>query len=281
MSHPRLSGLAAVAALALLCGSAAVAQPLTERLSVPLTDPARPARIEVSLVQGSITVTGAAVREVIVEVTGRDAELRPRSRSRGDGDRAGLRRIPNTVFGVELEERDNRVEISTDSWRQPTDLKITVPVASALVLSTVNGGEVAVDGVEGELELHNTNGAIRVAGARGPVSASTVNGKVEVAFRANAIAAAPMAFSTLNGDVEVTMPAALKADIRMRSVNGEIYSDFDIAITQGEPEIEEKRSGGKYRYVLSREMRGKVGGGGPELLLKTFNGDIVLRRAGG
>jgi len=30
---------------------------------------------------------------------------------------------------------------------------------------------------------------------------------------------------------------------------------------------------------MAREMTGKIAGGGPELLFKTFNGDILLRRA--
>lgn len=272
-------GLATLA-LTLIAASAALAsEPASRRLTVPLSDPGRPAHVEVSLVMGGIHVVGGgAANEVVIEAAARpddDEEVEV------DSSRRGMRRIPNDGFGLEAEEKDNRVSIASESWRQPTDLKITVPTGSALVLSTVNDGDLVVDGVEGELELHNTNGEITVQGARGPVSAATVNGDVTVAFGRSATVAAAMAFSTLNGDVEITLPAAFKGDVRLRSDNGEIYSDFEIALDQGKPEIEEKRSGGKYRLILSHEMTGKIGGGGPELLLKTFNGDIVLRRLGG
>jgi DUF4097 and DUF4098 domain-containing protein YvlB len=261
--------------------AALAAEPFHEKLTVPLTDPARPAHVEIALVMGGVTVVGGAVEEVTIEASARVEEDEGEVDAEDERpERRGMRRIPNTALGLEAEEKDNRVEITSDSWRQPVDLKITVPLASTLVVSTVNDGELAVDGVEGELELHNTNGGISVKGAKGPVSASTVNGDVRVEFRSGTAPAAPMAFSTLNGDIEVTLPAGLKADVRMRSDNGEIYSDFDVALDRKPAKVEEQREKGRYRVVLTREVAGKIGGGGPELLLKTFNGDIVLKRAG-
>ena len=147
-----------------------------------------------------------------------------------------------------------------------------------LKLSTVNDGDIEVENVDGEVEVNNTNGEIHVKDVRGPVSANTVNGDVSVVFR-GAMVATPMAFSTLNGDVDVTFPAGLKADVRISSNNGEIYSDFDIALDKKVASVEEERQKGRYHVIVAREMTGKINGGGPELLFKTFNGDILLRRA--
>jgi hypothetical protein len=271
--------------LAILTGFACLAGSLTmaatargERLVVPLTDPSKPAAVEVGLVSGSIRVKGSATREIVIEARSEE-EGKLREHEGGEGSRRGMQRIPNTALGLSAEEEDNRVSISADSWNRDISLVIEVPSGSQLELSTVNGGDIEVENVHGELDLHNTNGEIHVKDAKGPVSATTVNGDVSVVFT-SAMVAAPMAFSTLNGDVDVTLPASLKADVRLRSDNGEIYSDFDIAMDQVKPEIEEKREGGKYRLVVSREMTGKISGGGPELFLKTFNGDILLRRKG-
>lgn len=277
MKRTTLSGLAT---LALLSGSAALA---AESIRVPLSDPARPAQVEVSLVSGGIRVVAGGAGEVVVEAVPADEgrsrpPVAPEPPAPG---RAGMRRIPNTGFGLEAEEQDNRVEISSNSWAQAIDLRITVPQGSSLDLSTVNGGEIAVEGVEGELALHNTNGGIRVSGARGPVSASTVNGGVRVAFASDSKIAAPMAFSTLNGDIEVTLPAKLAASFRLSTTNGEIYSDFDIETENLTGPAEPSREKGRYRIVIERAVAGRIGGGGPELLLKTFNGDILLKRAGG
>jgi DUF4097 and DUF4098 domain-containing protein YvlB len=272
--------LASLTGFAFLAGGLMLAAPATaERLTVPLSDPSKPAKIEVGLVSGSIRVKGGATREVVIEArSGDEGELKHERGDEGEG-RRGMRRIPNTALGLSAEEEDNVVSISAESWNREIELTIEVPADSRLELSTVNGGDIEVEGVNGELDLHNTNGEIHVKDVKGPVSATTVNGDVSVVFT-SAMVAAPMAFSTLNGDVDVTLPASLKADVRLRSDNGEIYSDFDIAMNTVKPDVEEKREGGKYRLVVSREMTGKISGGGPELFLKTFNGDILLRRKG-
>jgi hypothetical protein len=278
-------GTAALVACAWVVGSlAAAASADAERLVVPLSDPAKPASIEVSLVSGSIRVKGSGTKEIVIEARSADeGKIDERDDEPGeasdDRSRRGMRRIPNTALGLSAEEEDNRVSISADSWSREIDLTIEVPAGSKLELSTVNGGDVEVEGVNGELDLHNTNGEIHVKDVRGPVSATTVNGDVSVVFT-SAMVAAPMAFSTLNGDVDVTLPASLKADVRLRSDNGEIFSDFDIAMDKTPARVEEEREKGRFKVVVAREMTGKIQGGGPELFLKTFNGDILLRRKG-
>lgn len=273
-----LRGVAVAGALAwTMAGTAAGA----ERLVVPLSDPAKPAELEVSLVMGSIKVTGSATREVVIEAQARDENAAADDEERGremPPNRAGMRRIPNTSIGLEAEEEKNKVSISAESWARAVDLEIQVPVGSTVKLSTVNDGDIEVENVDGEVEVNNTNGEIHVKDVRGPVSANTVNGDVSVVFR-GAMVATPMAFSTLNGDVDVTFPAGLKADVRISSNNGEIYSDFDIALDKKVASVEEERQKGRYHVIVAREMTGKINGGGPELLFKTFNGDILLRRA--
>ncbi|MEO8275772.1 MAG: DUF4097 family beta strand repeat-containing protein [Thermoanaerobaculia bacterium] len=275
-----VNGVAAVAALAWVTMAGAA---LAEKLTVPLSDATKPAELEVSLVMGSIRVTGGSGKDVLIEAKSRESA----ESSDGDDDgskprkREGMRRIPNTSIGLEAEEDRNKVSISAQSWSRAVDLEIQVPVGSSVSLSTVNEGDIDVENVDGEVEVSNTNGEIHVRNVRGPVSANTVNGDVTVVFRSGASAGrAPMAFSTLNGDVDVTFPADLKADVRMRSDNGEIYADFDIAITTEQISgTDERPKQGKFHAIVGREMTGKINGGGPEMLFKTFNGDILLRRA--
>jgi hypothetical protein len=237
---------------------------------------------------GSIKVKGGATKEVVIEATSRAEEEHRMQKIEGRpadtaGDRAGMRRIPNTSIGLEAEEDHNQVSISAQSWARAVDLEIQVPVGSTVRLSTVNDGDIEVENIDGEVEVSNTNGEIHVLNVRGPVSANTVNGDVTVVFR-GAIVAAPMAFSTLNGDVDVTFPADLKATVRLQSDNGEIYSDFDVDVTTENVRGSEEKPGkekGRFHVIVSREMVGKISGGGPEILFKTFNGDILLRRGKG
>lgn len=287
--------------LMLLTLTGALAAPLTaaepERLEVPLSDPSRPAAIEVGLVMGSIEIVAGEPGRVVILASSREEgrhdrstrpprpprawrdededEERDRERSR---DRAGMRRIPNASLGLEVEERGNKVEIGAESWMRPIDLRIEVPRASSVEASTVNDGDLVVRGLSGELSLSNTNGGIEIVDVTGPVSASTVNGGITVSF-AGTMAKAAMAFSTLNGDLDLTLPGNAAVDVLLRSDNGEIFSDFEVDLAPTSSRVEEDRSKGRYRVSIARELSGRIGGGGPELFLKTFNGDILLRRA--
>ena len=246
-----------------------------QKISVPLTDPGRPATIKVSTINGSITVEGYAGKEVSIETSGRGEE--PEGRPRRGAE--GMRRIPNGGGGLSVDEDANVVRVETASPAQGGDIHIQVPFHTSLHLAAVNGGRIRVSGVEGEIELSHVNGSIEAHDVAGSVVAHTTNGNVKVVMR-RVVPDKPMAFSTLNGDVDVTFPADLRANVHVRSDRGEIYSDFEIA-ARGHATTRETRKEGKRHIEVEQEMQGAIGGGGPDILLKTFNGDIFIRRPHG
>jgi hypothetical protein len=69
----------------------------------------------------------------------------------------------------------------------------------------------------------------------------------------------------MNGDIDVTLPADTKASVRMKSQQGDIYSDFDVvlkAAPQKPAEEAEKTGKGKYRISFDRFLTGAINGGG-------------------
>jgi hypothetical protein len=288
----RSPALAIALALALTALGAAPAAAEAQRLTVPLSNPGRPASVDVGLVMGSIHVVAGRAGEVVIETQGSSdddcddcgpvagkAKDKPSKEQRGLD--AGLRRIPYDAVDLTAEEDGNQVTVRSGGIPRQLELRVVVPPGSSLRLSTVNSGELDVEGITGEIELHNTNGPIRARGVRGPVTANTVNGDVEIEFAPGTTIGGPMAFSTLNGDVDVTLPPGVDADLRVRTEHGEIYSDFDVELTPEPAQVERDGSRGRYRLTVAKELHGRIGGGGHELFLKSFNGDIVLRRAGG
>lgn len=269
--------LAALTVAALLGGAAAAQEPIgPDRIVVPLSDPSRPATVKVGLVNGGVTVEAYAGKEVVVEARGR---VGAQGRKQDAADtRDGMRRIPNLSLGLSVEEQDNVVKVDAESWRRAIDIRLQVPAGSALKLSCVNDGDIEVSGVAGELELNNVNGSITVRDASGAVVAETVNGGIKVTF-ARVPADRAMAFSTLNGNLDVVFPPTVKADVSLRSDNGEIYTDFDLVLDPQAPKVSEERSKDRFRVVIEKELRGKLNGGGPEFQFKTFNGNIYIRKA--
>jgi len=247
------------------------------RFTVPLSKPGQPVHLEVGLISGSISVEPHAGNEVVVEAVGDDDEREQRP---GRGAAAGMRRLPNRSLGLVVEEENNKVSVGMGGGLQrDVTLRILVPRQTSASLHTVNDGDIHVQGLEGELELNNVNGEIIAKDVAGSVVAHTTNGDVKVTMtRVDAKAA--LAFATLNGNVDVSLPASFRGDLRMRSDNGEIYTDFDVQLATSPAKIEQQRQGGKYRLEVEQEVRGTVGGGGPEIQLRTFNGDIYLRKRG-
>ena len=246
-----------------------------DRVSVPLSDPSRPALIDISLVQGSITVRGANRKDVAV--VARPDPDRPSRRF--DPDATGLRRIPQTA-GYRITEEGNRIKVSSDSPNRALTFEIEAPTRTNLKLSTVNGGEILVENIEGDLEVSNVNGSITLNGVAGSVVAGTTNGGVRATLT-RVTTAREMAFTSLNGTVDVTLPATTKANLRLRSDHGDVYSDFDVQIAPAasSPTVQETRgTNGRYRINRNRSIVGTINGGGPEFELRTFNSNVYVRR---
>src|SRR5262249_23733418 len=116
----------------------------------------------------------------------------------------------------------------------------------------------------------------------GSAVAHALNGHVLVTF--NRIdPTKQMAFSSLNGDIDVTFPADLKANVSMRTDNGEVYSDFDVKLqpNSSAQTVEDNRGkGAKYVLKVDKNVRGTINGGGQDIQFKNFNGNIYIRRAG-
>ena len=94
-----LTGLLTLCTFALAMAQNAPA----DRVNVPLSDPSRPVMLKVGLISGSITVKGAAVKEVTVEARVRSTED---EEEKSDKPR-GLKVIPNNNTGLTVEEDDN------------------------------------------------------------------------------------------------------------------------------------------------------------------------------
>jgi hypothetical protein len=264
--------LASVFCLLLMAGGLAAQ---SQSFVVPLSSPGQPVVLEASVMMGTITVVGYEGSEVQVEVT--FEEHKDRDDEQESEGREGLRRIPSSSGGVTVEEKGNKVEIGTDWSNQAIHLAIKAPVRTSVHLSGINGDFMKVEGLTGAHELSHTNGEITATNMRGSVIANTTNGDVTIEL-VEIDADTPMSFSSWNGDVQVTMPAATKANLHMQSRQGEIYTDFDIDVRPTEPKITEEREGRGYRVRMEKAVEGSMGGGGPELRFKTFNGDIILRK---
>ena len=277
----------------LVVAAAAAAQPNPNRSVVPFSDPSKPGTVRVSLLNGGIAVTGYPGKEVLVQSVARDGdeESDPESsdaRDEGQDERArGLRRVANMSAGIAIEEANNVVEIASRSYTHGFDLDIQVPVGTSLELETVNDGDVVVRNVDGEINVENVNGEVTLRDVSGSVVAHALNGDVTVILQ-RVDPKKEMSFTSMNGNVDVTLPAAVRAAVRVKSDNGEVYTDFDIKL-EARAEMRNQETGSKderpsrgsrgHQYGYENVMIGTLNGGGPTLRFQTFNGNIYIRKA--
>jgi len=251
----------------------------SDRAAVPFSDPSKPGKLEVGVHNGGITIKGYNGQEVIVEARIRELLIREERREEREKSE-GLRMIRvSTGTGLEIEEENNEMEVSVSSLKQTVDLIIQVPYATSLELHAFNSGDIVVENVAGEIEANNHNGSLTLTKISGSLVAHTFNGGVRVTF-AKVDPDQPMSFSTWNGDIDVTLPASIKAKVKMKSERGDVYSDFDIQIDKTPKKVEEdeRKEGGKFRISFEKYIHGTINGGGPEYTFKNFNGDIYIRK---
>jgi len=173
---------------------------------------------------------------------------------------------------------DHRHQWSELRYDVRYDFTIRVPRDTRLELCTINEGHIVVKGTQGDFLFRTVNGRITMTDVAGSGEATTVNGRVTASFVS--APRAPSLFKTVNGDVILTMPDSLAADLRMKTFNGGLYTDFDVQTLPSVALVKTERRDGMFVYRSTGFTRVRAGGGGPELTLDTLNGDVrVLKRS--
>ncbi len=239
-----------------------------ERITATFSDPNRPGTVRISAVEGSVTVTGAPGKDVIVESS-------RGNRERDRDAQTGMRRIITAGGGIEVQEEGNVMKISMDHGRGG-NLIVQVPTKTTLVVKAVNRG-VTIDGVEGEVDASSVNGNVIVKNITGSIIANSHNGKIEASLNA-VTPGKPMSFITMNGNVDVTLPATTKANLRMRAENGDVFSDFDVTLRGDQTQTKSDVQGDRRRWRSDSFTLGTINGGGPEIRLESMNGKIYVRK---
>jgi hypothetical protein len=160
-------------------------------------------------------------------------------------------------------------------YRVHYDFLIKVPLQTNLSLKTATDGKIRVKNVEGEFDIRHANGEIDLIDVAGSGDAHTANGDVRVIFSKNP--ESDCSFKTVNGDVTVSFQKNLSADFRLKTFHGDGYSDFPMTYLPSRP-AKKGREDGKFVYKSDRFVGVRVDRGGPEILMDTLNGDLLIQK---
>jgi hypothetical protein len=64
----------------------------------------------------------------------------------------------------------------------------------------------------------------------------------------------------------------------MKTEQGEILSGFDMKMLESGPVQKKDIKSGTYKVVIDEWVKGEVNGGCPEIYMKNYNGDVIIRK---
>jgi len=248
--------------------SLAFAQESGDRVVIPARNSTRPRKLDISLMNGSVTVKAYNGKDVIVETTRAGRRAAPETVN-------GMHRLDLGSRGLSIEEQDNVITIRTRA-ASPGGVVISTPADTSLAVRTMSGA-IDAEGLTGEFDVQTHNGVVTLANVSGTVVAHSLNGAIRVTMD-RVDENKPLSFSTLNGPIDVTLPANLKANLKLNTNHGEIWTDFDVKLSGGAVTQQNNTADGKYRVDIDRSISGTINGGGVEATFHTFNGKISIKK---
>ena len=243
----------------------------TSQLVVSLSLPGEPGTLNIDHVKGKVKISGYSGEVVIINATIRDEGA--------DTERTGLTKVTEQSIQLNATEKDNLVTVFSNSQLRIIDLDINVPVHFDLRINNKEDGNIEIYNIAGELELNNETGDIVLNNVYGPAVISTVDGKIEARFQGTPIDQ-PMAFTSVNGKIDIRFPKDTPAHLKMKSEFGEIYTDFNINIEQRKTVTEKSETTGISRISLDEWTYATINGGGPQIMIKSYHGDIFIQQEG-
>lgn len=242
--------------------------------------------LDVRNINGSIRVEGTT--DSTVHITVRKVIRAETSNDLADAQRDVRLDFTDAAARVGATVTDRRGHVCGEPWHRRNerwdrvnydvkfDFTIRVPRDVELRLCTINGGDIDVDGTQGNFEVDNVNGLIEMRRVAGSGRAHTVNGPITVSFTANPRQAS--SFKTVNGNVDVMFRDGLAADFSMKTFNGGLFTDFDAEPLASAAAASGERRDGRFIYRANQFTRVRVGRGGPEITFETLNGNVRARR---
>jgi hypothetical protein len=256
--------LTAFISLSILCAGTSFGQEFKSSLK-------NAKKIEIGQLAGNVKIVGASGSELVIKADGL-TELPERAKGLKPLSAGGT---DNTNIGLNYTETGDIISF-LGATRQSSEASYTfmVPEGIAVKLdytSPFTSSDVEVNDFKNELEISTMNGGINCDNVTGPLIFDVINGNITIVFSA-LNQNSPMSIKSINGEVDLTMPSGAKADFDLSSLQGDIFTDLDIAIDKKGREEGERFLGGM------NNIKGKLNGGGVKVTVSSINGNLYLRK---
>ena len=273
-------------ALTVLTLSSTLAYGVEKKYSLALSDPSKPASLEIELHNGTVTIEGynGKTVEIIADISDAkqddklNKKMKQKLNTHGNKPRSieGLNVVNKSMMRLEIEEDDNEVEITSEFMNQHVNLVVKVPMASSLDIEVYQGGDITINNISGSIELESYQGSVYATGISGPIVAETANTDIVVSF-SDFDKSSPSSLASHTGNVDITLAKNVAANVNVQTYQGKLYSGLTeefIAVD----EVKENKKSGKQKIVIGGILQAKVNGGGQDLSLISYSGNLYVRK---
>jgi len=219
----------------------------------------------------NVSIEGYNGKDVVITAKVEEQEENDRTKGLRVVNGSGL--SDNSGMGMNIQNIAGVTEISMvgmpleDSVhvRVPFDLSISVKGGRG---GFFNGGGIEIKDIKAEVEVASTMGDVKVINVTGPLNVKVAQGDVVAKFVQPV--RGPISLIAAMGAVDVAFPVKFGANVDMKTSMGNIYAADEF---QFEKPVEEPKNS----YIMSNTVKGKMNGGGQDVILKTSMGDIYIR----
>ena len=222
-------------------------------------------KILITKLDSKISIEGYDGNELIINVT--NLEITP---ERTNGLKSLFdNRIDNTGIGLYYKIKNKLIEF-TGLSRHSEDAEYVFLVPRNISVSIIRLGpnahkNIIVKNINGEIDVKTHYGDIEFYDITGPAVLYNIDGDITGTF-GKLNQENPTSLTTINGFLDISLFADTKANVKMNTSLGEIFTDLDIKydiISQG---------------VGGRAITGTLNGGGVDFFIAAINQNIYLRK---
>ena len=202
-----------------------------------------------------LNVEGYDGKEVVIEVEKSEKEI--------PAEAEGLKlvsggTIDNTGIGASANVEGNVLKIKIPFSKFYGNFKIKVPkeLAVSVKESRVSYGKWFISGLDGEVEATTSYSEVTITDVSGPIVARAGWKSINVVFdKLN-----PTKPSSISAkqDVRITLPTDSKADLKLQSRYGDVFTDFDITETNPKKTEDSENEGIKPATTGAAKVREMV-----------------------
>lgn len=226
-----------------------------KKYTINLSKPGTEGILKIDVYNASISVRGYDGENIEFNIIDKR-----KGKDRGFGNAEAYYNIVEDNNFVIINNRDN----SPHGRVKGLSLELKVPKNFSVNLSTYFGPEIQVSEIKGEIEVDGYFTDITVDNAIADVVGSTNHGDIGVTL-SKVIESKTYYMSSYKGNVHISLPKDTDATLLIDNYFGKYQSDFQLNLNA------------KATTKTTKFIRRDINGGGPEIQLINYFGDIFIR----